>query len=166
MRAGIAFGSNLDRRREYLQSARRQVLQIAHAAPPFLFSPLYETDPIACEPEAKKFLNAVMEIDYHGQPEQLLQDLRRIEGSLGRDAKHARNVSRTIDLDLLYFGNDRINREELQLPHPRLHLRKFVLAPLADIRPELILPNQTESVAALREKVADKSSVVRVADEW
>ena len=166
MRAGIAFGSNLDNRREYLQSARKQVLQIAHADAPLLFSPLYETDPIGCEPDAKKFLNAVVEIDYHDEPEQLLCELRRIEGFLGRDADHTRNASRTIDLDLLYFGDHTINRGGLQVPHPRLHLRKFVLAPLADIRPELILPNQTESVGALHKNLADKSSVVRVADEW
>jgi 2-amino-4-hydroxy-6-hydroxymethyldihydropteridine diphosphokinase len=166
MRAGIAFGSNLDNRRKYLQSARKQLLQIAHAEAPFLFSPLYQTDPIGCVPGAKFFLNAVIEIDYQAEPEQLLRELRQIEGSLGRNADRARNASRTIDLDLLYYGDQTINREGLQLPHPRLHLRKFVLAPLADIRPELILPNQMESVVALRQKLADKSSVVRVADEW
>ena len=82
MRAGIALGSNLDNRREYLHSAREKILQIAHGNAPFLFSSLYETDPIGCEPGAQKFLNAVMEMDYEGEPEELLSELRRIEESL------------------------------------------------------------------------------------
>ena len=166
MRAGIALGSNLANRREYLHSAREKILQIDNGSLPFLFSQLYETDPIGCEPGAQKFLNAAMELEYEGEPEDLLSELRKIEESLGRDPDHARNASRTVDLDLLYFGDRTIDREELQLPHPRLHLRRFVLAPLADIRPDLILPGQTDPVRALLENLADNSAVVRVADEW
>lgn len=166
MRAGIALGSNLDNRLEYLHSAREKILKIARGNAPFLFSPLYETDPIGCEPGAQKFLNAVMEMGYEGEPEQLLRELRRIEQSLGRDPEHARNASRTVDLDLLYFGDRAIDSAELQLPHPRLHLRRFVLAPLADFRPDVILPGQTVPILALLENLADDSAVVRVADEW
>jgi 2-amino-4-hydroxy-6-hydroxymethyldihydropteridine diphosphokinase len=166
MRAGIALGSNLANRREYLHSAREKILKIAHAKAPFLFSQLYETDPIGCELGARKFLNAVVEMGYEGEPEQLLSELRRIEQSLGRDPNHARNASRTVDLDLLYFGDRKIDRAELQLPHPRLHQRRFVLAPLADIRPDLILLGQTEPVQALLKNLADNSAVVRVAGQW
>ncbi len=165
-RAGIALGSNLDNRRECLYSAREEILQIKHGKAPFLFSPLYETDPIGCEPGAQKFLNAVMEIGYEGEPEELLSELRRIEESLGRERHHARNVSRTVDLDLLYFGDRTIYDAELQLPHPRLHQRRFVLAPLADIRPDLILPGQTAPVRTLLENLADNSAVVPIVDEW
>ena len=166
MRTGIALGSNLDNRREYLHLAREKILQIAHGNAPFLFSWLYETDPIGCEPGAKKFLNAVMEMGYEGEPRELLSELRRIEEALGRDPDHARNASRTVDLDLLYFGDCVIDDTELQLPHPRLHERRFVLAPLVDIRPDLILPGQTVPVRTLLENLADDSAVVRVADEW
>ena len=166
MRAGIALGSNLADRRAYLHSAREQILRIPRSRAPFLFSSLYETDPIGCEPGAQKFLNVAMELEYEGEPEDLLSELRKIEQSLGRDADHARNASRTVDLDLLYFDDRTIDREELQLPHPRFHLRRFVLAPLADIQPELILPGQTESVRTLLENLSDNSAVVRVADEW
>lgn len=166
MRAGIALGSNLDNRREYLHSARKKILQIARGSPPFLFSPLYETEPIGCEPGAEKFLNAAMEMEYEGEAEELLSELREIEESLGRDPDHARNASRTVDLDLLYFGSHAVDREGLQLPHPRLHLRRFVLAPLADIRPDLVLLGQTEPVRTLLENLADDSAVVRIADEW
>jgi 2-amino-4-hydroxy-6-hydroxymethyldihydropteridine diphosphokinase len=166
MRVGIALGSNLGDRAKNLHSAREKILQIGNDSAPFLFSPLYETDPIGCESDAQKFLNAVMEMEYEGEPEELLSELRKIEESLGRDPDHARNASRTIDLDLLYFGDRKIDHAELQLPHPRLHQRRFVLAPLADIRPELILPGQTEPVQAVLEKLADNSAVVRIADEW
>jgi 2-amino-4-hydroxy-6-hydroxymethyldihydropteridine diphosphokinase len=166
MRAGIALGSNLGNRRDHLRSGREKVLQIPHSHAPFFFSALYETDPIGCEPDARKFLNAVMEIGYESEPEKLLSELRRIEKSLGREPDHARNVSRTVDLDLLYFGDGTIDRAELQLPHPRLHLRRFVLAPLADIRPALVLPGQTEPVQSLLKNLADDSAVVCVADEW
>jgi 2-amino-4-hydroxy-6-hydroxymethyldihydropteridine diphosphokinase len=166
MRVGIAFGSNLANRREYLHSAREKILQTAHAKAPFLFSSLYETDPIGCEPGAQKFLNAVMELDYEGEPDRLLSELRRIEESLGRNPDHPRNASRTVDLDLLYFGDRKIDGAELQLPHPRLHERRFVLAPLADVRPDLILPGQTAPIRVLLKNLADDSAVVRVADEW
>jgi 2-amino-4-hydroxy-6-hydroxymethyldihydropteridine diphosphokinase len=166
MRAGIALGSNLANRRAYLHSACEQILRIPRSRAPFLFSSLYETDPVGCEPGAQKFLNAAMELEYEGEPEDLLRELRKIEESLGRDPDHARNASRTVDLDLLYFGDRTINREELQLPHPRLHLRRFVLTPLADIRPGLVLPGQTDPVRALLENLTDNSAVVRVADEW
>jgi 2-amino-4-hydroxy-6-hydroxymethyldihydropteridine diphosphokinase len=166
MRAGIALGSNLDNRHEYLHSAREKILQINRGNAPFLFSALYETEPIGCEPGAQKFLNAVMEMEYKGELEDLLNELREIEESLGRDPDHARNASRTVDLDILYFGDRTIARAELQLPHPRLHQRRFVLAPLADVRPDFVLPGQTESVRTLLENLADNSAVVRIADEW
>ena len=166
MRAGIALGSNLGNRREQIRSACAKVLEIAEVDAPALFSALYETDPIGCEPGAKKFLNAVMEMGYEGEPRELLSELRRIEEALGRDPEHARNASRTVDLDLLYFGDCVIDDTELQLPHPRLHERRFVLAPLVDIRPDLILPGQTVPVRTLLGNLADDSAVVRVADEW
>ncbi len=166
MRAGIALGSNLDNRRQYLDSAREKILELAQLSAPILSSPLYETDPIGCEPGAQKFLNAVVEINYEGEPGELLGQLRRIEKSLGRDPDHVRNVSRTVDLDLLYFGERTISDPELQIPHPRLPSRRFVLAPLADIRPDLILPGQIVPVRMLLENLTDDSAVVRVADEW
>ena len=166
MRAGIALGSNLHSRREYLHSAREKILQIRRSNAPFLFSALYETEPIGCESGAQKFLNAVTEVEYDEQPKELLRELRTIEESLGRNRDHTRNASRTVDLDLLYFGDHEIDRAELQLPHPRMHLRRFVLAPLADIRADLILPGQTKPVRALLSELADNSTVVRVADEW
>jgi 2-amino-4-hydroxy-6-hydroxymethyldihydropteridine diphosphokinase len=69
-------------------------------------------------------------------------------------------------LDLLYFGNAQISDDRLQLPHPRMHERRFVLEPLRDIRPELVLPLQTETVAALLTHLPETPPLVRVASEW
>ena len=166
MRAGIALGTNLGDRAKNLHLAREKILQIKRGREPFLFSPVYETDPIGCEPGAPKFLNAVMELDYEGEAQQLLRELRAIEQSLGRTPDHPRNVSRAIDLDLLYFGERTFDEPDLQLPHPRLHRRRFVLAPLADIRPDLILPLQTKPIRTLLSELQDDSIVVRLRDEW
>ena len=166
MRAGIALGSNLGDRRATLRDARARVENLPGVEPPLLASSLYETEPVDCEPGAQSFLNAVIEIGYDGAAEELLRELRQIEHALGRSAGHARNTSRTLDLDLLYFGDTTIAREDLELPHPRLHQRAFVLEPLAEIRPDLILPNQSKTVASLLEQLPDRSPLLRVASEW
>jgi 2-amino-4-hydroxy-6-hydroxymethyldihydropteridine diphosphokinase len=166
MRAGVALGSNLGDRLGQLQLAREKILRLSGVTAPFLFSALYETEPVGCEATAGKFLNATLELGFEDEPGRLLRQLRTIEISLGRKPDHERNLSRTIDLDLLYFGDTMIDRPELQLPHPRMHLRRFVLVPLADIRPDLILPTHTEPVHVLLARLVDKSAVVRVADEW
>jgi 2-amino-4-hydroxy-6-hydroxymethyldihydropteridine diphosphokinase len=166
MRAGIALGSNLGDRIAHLRSARGKILHLPDVREPFLFSAVYETDPVGCEPGAGKFLNALIEIGFDGKPERLLRELRTIEISLGRERDREQNASRTIDLDLLYFDDLVINRAELQVPHPRMGSRRFVLAPLADIRPDLILPMQTEPVHVLLTRLPDKPAVVRMAEQW
>jgi 2-amino-4-hydroxy-6-hydroxymethyldihydropteridine diphosphokinase len=166
MRAGVALGSNLGDRLANLRSARKDIAALGGVLPPMPSSALYETEPVGCEPEAAKFLNAAIEFEFAGDASDLLRDLAVIEKRLGRSAGHAQNVSRTIDLDLLYFGDLESETAELQLPHPRLTEREFVLRPLADIRPNLVLPKQTEPVGALLLRLPDAGAVVRVAVEW
>jgi 2-amino-4-hydroxy-6-hydroxymethyldihydropteridine diphosphokinase len=166
MRTAVALGSNVGDRLENLRAARGQIVDLAEVQPPIVSSAIYETEPIDCEPEAAKFLNAVVEFDYEGDPIHLLEELLRIEKSLGRKRDHAKNVSRTIDIDLLYCGDRQIDKERLRLPHPRMHLRRFVLQPLANIRPELTLPDQRKSVRELLAQVDQTEEVVRLADSW
>jgi 2-amino-4-hydroxy-6-hydroxymethyldihydropteridine diphosphokinase len=166
MRIGVALGSNLGDRLANLRAARKAIADLTGAKGSVLESPVYETEPVGCEPGAGKFLNAVLEIEYNGDPTDLLQKLIRIEESLGRDRNHARNVSRKIDIDLLYAGELNVENEQLQLPHARLHLRKFVLQPLADFRPELILPNQTKTVRELLAQTGDSTKVTCFAEKW
>ena len=166
MRAGIALGSNLGNRVDQLKSAAAEINALRAVQPPVLKSSLFETEPVDCAPDAPKFLNAVIEVGYSGSAAELLQELRGIEAAAGRPRDHLRNAPRTIDLDLLYFGAEIIREPELELPHPRLRARRFVLAPLAEIRPDLILPGETRSVAELLRGLADATPLLRVASEW
>jgi 2-amino-4-hydroxy-6-hydroxymethyldihydropteridine diphosphokinase len=165
MRIGIALGSNLGDRLANLRAARYAIVDLV-GDKALLVSPVYETEPVDCEPGAGKFLNAVLEIEYDGDPTELLEHMIRVEESLGRERNHASNTSRKIDTDLLYADELNVANERLQLPHPRLHLRKFVLQPLADLRPELVLPGQTKTVRELLAQSEDLTKVIRFADNW
>ena len=176
MRTGIALGSNLGDRMANLRAARKEIVDLvrqrtdspgrANVKSPMRSSPIYETEPVDCEPDAGKFLNAVLEIEYDGDPSELLEQLVRVEESLGRKRDHTRNISRKIDIDLLYADDLNVNNERLQLPHPRLDQRKFVLQPLADIRPDLTLPNQTKTVRELLAQIEDSTKVICFAEKW
>jgi len=166
MRTAAALGSNLGDRLENLRAARNAILRLSNVKPPILSSALYETEPVDCEPGANKFLNAVIEFDYEGDSASLFEQLARMEEALGRRRDHPTNVSRTIDIDLLYCGDRKTEDERLQLPHPRLHLRQFVLHPLADIQPGLVLPGQAKTVRQLLEELEQSGAVVRVMDNW
>jgi 2-amino-4-hydroxy-6-hydroxymethyldihydropteridine diphosphokinase len=166
MRTAVALGSNMGDRLENLRAARNSILDLPNVKAPIFSSAAYETEPVGCEPEAGKFLNAIVEFDYDGDPARLLGQLIQIEETLGRKRDHPQNVSRIIDVDLLYRDEQRINDKQLQLPHPRLHLREFVLRPLADIRPGLMLPGRKKTIRELLAEVEQSGGVVRYADTW
>jgi 2-amino-4-hydroxy-6-hydroxymethyldihydropteridine diphosphokinase len=166
MRTAVALGSNIGDRLENLRTARKAIVDLANVRPPILSSAVYETEPIGCEPGAGKFLNAIVEFEYEDDPARLLEQLIQIEEALGRKRDHPPNVSRIIDVDLLYCGEQRINDKRLQLPHPRLHLREFVLRPLADIRPDLLLPGEKKTVSELLADFKDPDAVVGFTESW
>ncbi|HTH20250.1 MAG TPA: 2-amino-4-hydroxy-6-hydroxymethyldihydropteridine diphosphokinase [Candidatus Udaeobacter sp.] len=166
MRTAVGLGSNIGDRLKNLSLARKAMFDLANVKPPVLSSAVYETEPVGCEPNADKFLNAVVEFEYEGNPVRLLEQFIQIEETLGRKRDHRRNLSRTIDLDLLYCGDQQINDERLQLPHPRLHLREFVLRPLADIRPDLILPVQKKTIRDLLVDVEQSGEAILSAGRW
>jgi len=166
MRAGIGLGANLCDRLGCLTTARDRIFALPKTEPPLLSSALYETEPIECEPGASKFLNAVIEVGYSGSSRELIDALKKIEADLGRPPEHERNRSRPIDLDLLYHGARTEDNPELQLPHPRLHLRGFVLHPLAEIRPNLILPGQRKTIREMAEELLPAPLMVRAAQQW
>jgi 2-amino-4-hydroxy-6-hydroxymethyldihydropteridine diphosphokinase len=166
MRTEVALGSNVGDRLENLRAARQAIVQLAKVKPPILSSSVYETEPVGCEPGARRFLNAAIEFDYAGNPVHLLEQLIQIEETLGRKRDHPQNVSRTIDIDLLYSGDQRINEERLQLPHPRFHLRSFVLRPLADLHPDLIVPGQEKTIRELLAEVGGDDDLTPFAKQW
>ncbi len=160
-RAGIALGSNLGDSPAHLRAAIARLREIASPAEPILVAPVYQTPPLDCPPGSPDFLNTVVEIGYDGTAHQLLGLTRAIENQLGRVRGQERNAPRTIDLDLLYLGDTRIHDDELELPHPRILARRFVLQPLAEIRPDLVLPGSSRSIAdALRALPEDPSTPV------
>ena len=166
MRAAIALGSNLGDRLANLQSARDQIRALDGITEPTVQSAVYETSPVDCEPGAQNFYNAVIEIGFEKSADALFEALQKIEQALGRERNYERNVSRTIDLDLLYFGSERRSDALLQLPHPRMTERKFVLQPLCDIAPDLRLPGQTKNVGELLAQLPDPAKITRLTDKW
>ena len=138
MRAGIALGSNLGDRSAILKQAIGHLRDL-HEEGEFLVSSFHETDPVDCPPGSPLFLNAVTELETSLPPLELLQRLQTLELAAGRPRVHGLNQPRTLDLDLLYCDEMTLLLPELVLPHPRMTERIFVLAPLAEIRPDLKL---------------------------
>jgi 2-amino-4-hydroxy-6-hydroxymethyldihydropteridine diphosphokinase len=145
----VALGSNLGDSRKIISGATARLQNFSDE--PILKSSLWKTSPVFCPPNSPEFVNAVAGLKARAgeTPELLLQKLRELEKEFGRTPKKIPNEPRALDLDLIVFGNEIRKSPELILPHPRAHLRKFVLQPLREIAPDLILPNQTKTVSQL-----------------
>ena len=157
--AYVGMGSNLGDRAAYLLLAVRGMLDAGLDV--IRLSSIYETAPVD-NVDQPAFLNMVAELRGSTLPsaQQLLARLLRIEYALGR-TRDILNGPRTIDLDLLIFKDERVNTEFLTLPHPRLHLRRFVLVPLNELVPNLNHPGLGKPVHELLETTPDKSEVAR-----
>jgi 2-amino-4-hydroxy-6-hydroxymethyldihydropteridine diphosphokinase len=160
-RVGIALGSNLGDRKANLMNAVRTLGELAKPQDPFLKARIYQTEPLHCPQDSPNFLNSVVEFSFDGTAEELLKKTQDIETMMGRTPNPQRNAPRVIDLEILYFGDEQIHSSSLTLPHPRLHQRRFVLQPLADIRPELTLPGQAMPVSEMLENLdSDEAPLV------
>ena len=158
VKAYVGLGSNLGDRAGNLVLAVRGMMEASMCVT--RLSSVYETEPIS-EVEQPPFLNMVAEIGNPlPTPQQMMARLLRIEFALGR-TRDLKDGPRTIDLDLLMYGELTSDTEFLRLPHPCLHQRKFVLEPLVEIAPRLIHPILKVSAAELLENVEDKSAVTR-----
>ena len=166
MRTAIALGSNLGDRLANLATGRDAVLRLPEVSAPILLSRVYETEPVGTGTDAGPFLNAVMEIEFDRDPLDLLFAMRAIESALGRPNRHPRNAPRTLDLDILYIGDRVLVGGDLIIPHPRLHLRRFVLSPLNDVHPELRLPGQVQSVSELLANLSNPAGVALFSATW
>jgi 2-amino-4-hydroxy-6-hydroxymethyldihydropteridine diphosphokinase len=134
--AYIALGSNLGDRAAYLERAV-EALRNHPAVGVSQVSSIFETTPIGGPPGQNDFLNAVAEVQTNLGARELLQVLLDIEQELGR-VRQERHGPRTIDLDLLLYGDQVLNEDGLEVPHPRMHLRSFVLEPFAEIAPDVV----------------------------
>lgn len=165
MLAGISLGSNLGNRLENLSQACDFVCELSSNGRVVAAS-VYETEPVGCAPGTPKFLNTVVEIETNMPPLDLLEQFQQFEESLGRPREHDRNAPRAIDLDLLYCGNVIMNEPTLTLPHPRLHERRFVLQPLAEIRPDQVIPGLGKTAVQLLTSLGDAQPVKLAAKGW
>jgi len=159
MRAGVALGSNLGNRIQHLRAAVQWLRKISEGS--LLFSRVYETEPVDCPAGSTSFLNAVCEIGYAGEIMELLHKTQAFERRRGRPRSRVRNAPRPLDMDLLYAGDRVLNSAKLVLPHPRISERRFVLQPLCDIRPDLVLPGQTSPVKKLLASLRDSGEARR-----
>lgn len=147
--AAVAFGSNLGERRECLESAIA-CLDTVPGVEVLRVSSFLETAPVGGPPQGA-FLNGALLLETTLEPEVLLARLHEIERAHGRERPDPiRNGPRTLDLDLLLMGELVLSSEHLELPHPRMHERLFVLDPLVEIAPELGHPVLHRTIAELR----------------
>ncbi len=143
MRVFVGLGSNMGEREENI----RQALELMAALPDtdlVRASSLYDTEPVG-EIEQPNFLNAVAELDTELSAQQLLWNLLLIEKRLGRVRTHKWGP-RTLDLDLLLYGDELIEEDGLRVPHPELTRRSFVLTPLVELEPALLHPTTGETM--------------------
>ncbi len=158
----VALGSNLGDSRQIIQRAMTRSQELSPR--PLLKSSLWQTTPVGCPPGSPLFVNAVVGLmpRLGETPESLLEKLKAIEKEFDRQTKKILNEPRPLDLDLIAFGAERRATEKLTLPHPRAHQRRFVLQPLSEIAPGLILPGQTKSISELLAELRSDENVTRL----
>ena len=161
-RVFVALGSNLGDSKAIVREAFRKLEALSKG--PVSRSSLWSSTPVGCPPGSADFINAVAELAPTEQetPEALLKKLQELEKDFGRRPKEVMNEARPLDLDLIAWGSEMRSGPDLTLPHPRAHLRRFVLEPLAEIAPELILPGQEKTVRELLSGLSSGERVIRV----
>ncbi|MDF0665320.1 MAG: 2-amino-4-hydroxy-6-hydroxymethyldihydropteridine diphosphokinase [Nitrospira sp.] len=155
----IGFGSNVDDRIDFCDRAVTLLSLLPHSRLKGV-SLLYETEPVhdGTNPGEDWFLNGVVQLETNITPRSLLTILQEVERSLGRDDDN-RSGPRTIDLDILFYGERVIKEPGLTVPHPRLYQRRFVLMPMNELDPLWVHPTLKQSVAQLLTDVKDQSQV-------
>src|SRR5216684_1859257 len=147
----LSLGSNIGDREQMLQSAVDRLqspdLKILR------ISPVYETEPVDFK-QQRAFLNLVAEAETELFPMMLLSRIQKIEMQLGRKRTGQLKGPRTIDIDILLYSASRVHSARLEIPHPRLHERRFVLAPMADLAPDLRHPELRRTMRDLLAGVA------------
>jgi 2-amino-4-hydroxy-6-hydroxymethyldihydropteridine diphosphokinase len=148
MRALLGLGSNLGDRRALLSEAVRSLTGVTAV------SPLYETDPVGGPGGQGAYLNLVVVIDTDLEPRQLLGVCHRLEAAADR-VRAERWGPRTLDVDILWMEGHEVDEPDLQVPHPRMTSRRFVMAPLADVAPDLAAPGWQKQAEGEVRKVGE-----------
>lgn len=167
----LGLGSNLGDRRPAMCAAIHSLVEHPHIDPDHDrgVASLYETSPVGGPPGQGPYLNSAVRITTSLSPQDLLHALQAIETKIGR-VRHQRWAPRVIDMDILLFNDLVLDDSTLSIPHPRMHERLFVLAPLSEIAGELVHPTRGQTIARLTTEcriVGSIESVVRVeGHEW
>ncbi|HBO87161.1 MAG: 2-amino-4-hydroxy-6-hydroxymethyldihydropteridine diphosphokinase [Pontiellaceae bacterium] len=167
MEIGFSLGSNQGDRLTYLQAARDGLL-LYDDATLVDQSSVYSTDPVdvASDYLAYDFLNAVILVESEISAEEWLVRLGNVEQGLGRVRSGGRNEPRTVDIDILFAGHRRIESVDLTIPHPRWSERNFVLAPLTEVRPHLVLPGEPRAVMHVWQALRAEQRVEKMVESW
>ena len=160
--AFIALGSNLGDPTQNVLRAMDRLQQITDF--PLLRSSFWQSTPVECPPGSPLFVNAAAGLMPRTDetPDSLLNKLQVLELEFGREARNMLNEPRPLDLDLIALRQETRHSERLTLPHPRAHLRRFVLQPLAEIAPDLVLPGQILSIRQLLETLDSSERLLRL----
>lgn len=158
----VALGSNLGSSEAIVRQAMDRLQEFSDQ--PIRRSSLWRTDPVDCPPGSPPFVNAAVAFTARSDETALgvLLKLQLLEKEFGRGKKSVLNAPRPLDLDLIAFGQVILATSDLILPHPRAHCRRFVLAPLAEIAPDLVLPGQSRPVRVLLEELGSEGAVTRI----
>jgi 2-amino-4-hydroxy-6-hydroxymethyldihydropteridine diphosphokinase len=158
--AYIALGSNLGDRELNLLRGIAEIGRLPGTKITAL-SGFYDTQPVG-PVEQNNFLNAALRVETSLSPHQLLSELQRIETGIFGRKRTVRWGPRSIDLDILFYGDLTVAGEELTIPHPRLHERRFVLVPLVEIAPDLVHPGTGRSLAEILDNLDTNEQVVKI----
>ena len=151
----MAFGSNLGDKEQNIHAAYRKIVE--RIGPIVARSAFYMTVPEGFQSD-NNFVNSVCEVYTYSDVDRLFAHVKSIEKEIGRDNKSVDGVyqDRLIDIDILMYGNRQINQPDLIVPHPRFHLRNFVLEPFAEISPDTVHPVLGKTIARLKDELSQK----------
>ncbi len=168
MEIGFSLGSNLYNRKRLLMQAKNLLL----SAPRTSFvaqSPIYETTPVDVKPEYQDmaYLNSIVLVESELPLDSWLSYIGKIEKNLGRERDNDdRNAPRPIDVDIIYAGEQIIDSGGLEVPHPRWAERRFVVQPLCDVRPKLVLPEASKTVAQILNSLPPDAGLSVFEERW